>query len=718
MKIICVFAVLLSLSPASAQRGKLSRRTQEELIANEWLRKKKGKASKTRSPTAIPTKAPTQGDPNATGNGNSPTPSPTAQQTSSPTVAPTEVHVSCEAARTGQIYTTDMPMKIEYKYEVLTQIGNSDLDIGETVDERFSQFLALELVDCGQAAESDIQGMSPAAPDFATNELCEGISQFNNNTYSCYVMEGSVDVYLSTSSQTNKLEIEKQVWLALGNEINGNGRRLRGDSSRKLVSQSSFIDEKAGIVDLYFASLVDGTAVGANKDGWTAQGRSSKVKKGMDPVASAALVGLSVFVLGVVGFATLRKRREARGEEVYPPPDMDSEIWADIVEFPETGSNDGKSSPLSKQDDHISLPDRSLISEPDSGMDNSPRSINQTYQTNNSSKMHDQSYAFSKEGVTVRLTSPCESTLSSHYLDGTSPRAIHQISKLQIESYSISKEGVAVGHPTQYETTLSSHYLEERERPALISPVATFATAIPLKRSSARSTKKTSSSQGKKFSPGFQKKPSVERLRGYSSLTDDSIDDSECSSLSVRVDMTGNITESNSSTSATSTLDSSTSPIAGRPTLNPPGLSGLHDSKPASPSTNNCGVLNSNPFECGGSGVTSVLNSVVNDLLSTTMHGFEQVTPSPPSRTGGLKTPTQSKATSRPKSALKPTNLIRTGKYTTKYVSSPHGMTTPVTPQSLKYKHTRIPARVTPPSRSREQIHRNCSEFQPDTVEL
>ena len=232
-------------------------------------------------------------------------------KTSSPvtggvSAAPTITHPSCEAARNGEIYVTEDSIKVTYFYELLTNTNQLLRPVANTLDKSFQGFLASTLVDCSLAQRSIIQGISPADTDKNAGGTCNGISLYDRNTMSCYVMEGSVEVYLNGISTSTSLEIRDLVWSTLRNAINGGERR-------HLLT--SFINEEVGIIDLFFVSderlesEESATGNSAQVDS-AVQAESSGSSNGTDPVLSASFVGISMFVIGLLGFAFLRRIRE------------------------------------------------------------------------------------------------------------------------------------------------------------------------------------------------------------------------------------------------------------------------------------------------------------------------------------------------------------------------------------------------------------------------
>jgi hypothetical protein len=276
------------------------------------------------SPDPTPTGAP-QGPPNSSPTGppnptptdasqNPPTTRPVGPPTPSPTIfpslssiassEPTPVHSSCLAAQNGGIYATPDSIVVTYEYEVLTGVNRMRNEVAQAVDDGFQGFLAKSLVDCSMGSNSDVQGISPGTPDTFAGGTCDSISFFDPATDVCYKMNGSVEVYLSATSTLTSLEIQDLVWSALRTEIN-ESRRILEETRRRLLS--SLINEDKGIIALYFVSSADNTDsisggdlnandVGENSDG-------------VGPAISAALVGILIFVVAILGFIFIQRKR-------------------------------------------------------------------------------------------------------------------------------------------------------------------------------------------------------------------------------------------------------------------------------------------------------------------------------------------------------------------------------------------------------------------------
>ena len=269
------------------------------------------------SPASPPVSPPTPTSTNAPQPNASPVTAPQAQPNASPVTAPQPnsspslpIHPSCAAAQNGDIYVTDQAMKIKYDYELLTYKELPLTFVADTVDKSFQSFLASSLVDCSVGSDSQIQGVSPADPDTSAGGTCQGIQFFDTSTMTCYVMEGTVEVYLSDSATMTSVQVLELIWSTLRAEINGDRRRHR---------QLSLINEEEGVIALYFREEEEPSAAGTDAvEQETSESQklgSSSTQNGVNPAISAALVGITVFFVGIVGFAFMRRNAEEHDDK-------------------------------------------------------------------------------------------------------------------------------------------------------------------------------------------------------------------------------------------------------------------------------------------------------------------------------------------------------------------------------------------------------------------
>ena len=121
-------------------------------------------------------------------------------------------------------------------------------------------------------------------------------------------MEGSVEVYVSDRSKQTTLEIRNAVWSTLREAINGPGTRQLAQFS------SPLLDESVGIVGLYFLShsLQSSDVSNASEESMRSIGPGGS--EGVDITVYAALVGVMLFIFGVITLAYLKNQRELDDE--------------------------------------------------------------------------------------------------------------------------------------------------------------------------------------------------------------------------------------------------------------------------------------------------------------------------------------------------------------------------------------------------------------------
>ena len=260
-------------------------------------------------PNSPPSPAPVQGPT------SSPVPSTSPSDSLKPSVspAPTILHPSCLAAQNGDVYETPFSQNVSYTYEVLTTIDWNRTQLLQDLDDIFQGFLVSDLVDCLKGDRSDVQGIGAGLLDQIQNETCTGITFFDRSDKACYVVEGSMEVYLSGYATLTTSKITKLVWAALRKELNESQRR-----HRERMLSSSLIDEEKGILDLYFTSLDESGGV-TNTDSATGDVGNSKIQSeddGVDVVMSSAIAGVALLVVAMAAFIFV-KRRKLRDDETY-----------------------------------------------------------------------------------------------------------------------------------------------------------------------------------------------------------------------------------------------------------------------------------------------------------------------------------------------------------------------------------------------------------------
>jgi hypothetical protein len=420
------------------------------------------------NPTPVPSEQPTRGtkptpipqEETTDGSAASNTPSANSPETAGPvTSAPTtssEEDPSCVAAQSGQVFSTPISTTIYYQYELLTD-RTADLTnvVWPAVDESFQKFLAMALVECELGSSSPIQGVSPEPQDsFGTwyadgrGNNCTGIDDFDDEELFCDIVTGSVTIYLSPALYTSNdngaeaidetatyLELRNQVFSSLLEEINGKGRlRLRG-----LEGPSSLVDNDKGIYGLYFLSeplnLDPETPerAEANSDSTTNSTtvESSQSSSVNVPIV-AALAGLTLLVMGIVGFA-IHRRNMNMDSDTATLKQVRTELDMSECYSPDSrGSFDESQSRISPREGRIAPTGaRHLSASSEAGDVSQPRSDDfgksyyvQNGELNDMDREESVSFAFSHPGMSIRLTSPDGTVRARNNFDSRTPSTI------------------------------------------------------------------------------------------------------------------------------------------------------------------------------------------------------------------------------------------------------------------------------------------------------
>lgn len=222
------------------------------------------------------------------------------------TSAPTPIHASCQAAQAGDVYETSTSETVDISYELLTEAGSPLSMLTTVLDGLFQDYLALELVDCSLAAESDIQGIGTDMISTFTAVECKNIKGYDDTAYFCFVMQSSLKVYLSDTSDLTTMEIQDAVWSTLRDAINGPEK-----SNRRMLQPftSEFVNPDMGIADLYFLNQPSSSVSQVN------EAQNGQTEQGMSRQASGLLMGFVFAVFGIIGLVFMRRNRSKSDQD-------------------------------------------------------------------------------------------------------------------------------------------------------------------------------------------------------------------------------------------------------------------------------------------------------------------------------------------------------------------------------------------------------------------
>ena len=193
--------------------------------------------------TSVPSAGPTPG----------PTPTPTMPITPAPqwvapptiapsTAAPTALaqvtrNAACAAIANGSYLETSRTIAVTYFYELLTNsTGVALSDAAAAAEEIMRAFLAREMVACQNNRRRRLEtlGVGPGLPDqLAASGGCLNLDD-SSPTQSCFLMEGSLILYLSEDSGVTTVSGPTRAFQILERALNGGQRNRRG----LLVNQS------------------------------------------------------------------------------------------------------------------------------------------------------------------------------------------------------------------------------------------------------------------------------------------------------------------------------------------------------------------------------------------------------------------------------------------------------------------------------------------------
>jgi hypothetical protein len=301
--------------------------------------------------TQPPQPAPTMAPPTSN-------PSPQLPDASNPMADPQQANDSpqmdgCAAAAQGIDAVTTKSIRVTYLYEILTHADSLWYNVVDFLDTAIQGFLATSLVTCDGTSTpvGDVRGIAASGLNQVTGDACTGITLYDPALLSCYVMNGTMVVYLSPASTMTEEEIRTQVWDTLRADFNNNKRRRLS---------SSLLNPGAAIVGLYFLSQEDPTVDPLNRGNVQVSGaQSTKPGLGLGPAVSAGLAGGAIFLLAILGFVYVKQRGAERSKTEHS-------LWA---------PSEGDKSSVTMEEDVKSEP-RAL----DSGFDDrsvSPREFPQ-----------------------------------------------------------------------------------------------------------------------------------------------------------------------------------------------------------------------------------------------------------------------------------------------------------------------------------------------------
>jgi hypothetical protein len=278
---------------------------------------------------------------------------PDINETPPPFQADDQANAACEAAKTGQVYTTTVSYTLYYQYELLTSPSADWKEVvWPAVDASFSTFLAREMVICGDDDEAEstnglVQGMSPDPHDSfgiyddtgnATSS-CANLQDFDVRELICDTVTGSITIFLDEAQYMDQqnvsqmqLEIRNEVYRLLRESVNGEeGRRSLLRGQQRQLKRSDFVDEQNGIYGLYFVNqptgeLDDVNAAGgpsltesikdssSDGDGSDSEQTLQSSSRNVNPAVAASLAGLTMFVMLGVALVIHRNRRASDDE--------------------------------------------------------------------------------------------------------------------------------------------------------------------------------------------------------------------------------------------------------------------------------------------------------------------------------------------------------------------------------------------------------------------
>lgn len=221
---------------------------------------------------------------------------------------------------TGCDDVTTESTRVNYSYELVTRADSSWYNVANFLETAIQEFLTTSLVTCDGTSTpvGNVRGISASGLNQVTGDACTGITVYDPVLLSCHVMNGTMIVHLSPASTMTEEEIRNQVWDTLRVDFNSDRRRRLG---------SSLINSDAGIIELYFLSQEDPSMEplnGGSGQFSSAQSTNSGVELG--PAVSAGLVGVSIFLLAIIGFVYVKRRgagKSKTGRSLWPSSEME-----------------------------------------------------------------------------------------------------------------------------------------------------------------------------------------------------------------------------------------------------------------------------------------------------------------------------------------------------------------------------------------------------------
>jgi hypothetical protein len=251
--------------------------------------------------TAVPSPAPVPAkDP-------APSAAPLQQQTS----PESEYDPACEAASLGIEFLTNYAVHVTYFYELLTRTNFLLFDAADYVDEVVQDILVDELIDCTDSTRtkrSPIQGISTAEADAYAGVDCTGILFTDTPSEICYVIQGSVIVYLLSSDILTEVQVQDQIWVILQEKFDA--------AKQRRLEASSLLDKDKGIFGLHFLGVGNSQSWTQSASGAITNASSADERDGMRSAWAAGLVGISCFIVVILGFALAKERRAAGYKDV------------------------------------------------------------------------------------------------------------------------------------------------------------------------------------------------------------------------------------------------------------------------------------------------------------------------------------------------------------------------------------------------------------------
>jgi len=237
-----------------------------------------------------------------------------------------ELSIACESLKNGITHSTEHYIDVMYVYEVLTTATATLDTVLESIDEKVQSSMAQRFIPCEtRTRRLQTLGVSLEQPNHMGS--CTFLKAANTEEDDkCFLIQGSVKLYLSSDSQMTRDDASKMVFEFFLQSFNyGN------NPSRSLLSSRNFIDAEKGILGVHFNGLVgeDGKLItdqsifsAATRTRGAASGGSGGLSSfGIAMIAAACGC---ILLVGFVVVARVRSRKRNYGVELSDSEDEDS----------------------------------------------------------------------------------------------------------------------------------------------------------------------------------------------------------------------------------------------------------------------------------------------------------------------------------------------------------------------------------------------------------